>query len=147
MPTPINPMNRKRLHILLLLPLLLVFGFSTMQAGETVLCVSDAQTHYVKRNPLRMMACHAETGDREAGGRHMRLDTSSCTEILLASAYSILHPEEPELLKGLPAFHPWPAADIAIPARPVSSRPRNASLPDNSRNPSLLNLRTIVLLI
>lgn len=145
-------MNRKRLHILLLLPLLLVFGFSSMHAGETVLCVSDAQTHYGKRNPLRMMVCHAETGDRtqedrQPGAQHMRPDTSSCTEIPLASAYSLRHPEELQIPAEIPSILAWPAADIAPFTFPVVCLPQNAFFPNTSFNPSLPALRTIVLLI
>jgi hypothetical protein len=97
-------MKRKRLQPFLLIPLLLIFVFSWTQASETVLCVSDSQTHYARKNPLRMMACHAPSEDRAHNNHNPHTDTqalnpgtSSCMEILLASANSIRPPEDEQL--------------------------------------------------
>lgn len=147
-------MKRKRLQPFLLIPLLLIFVFSWTQAGETVLCVSDSQTHYARKNPLRMMACHAPSEDRAHNNHNHHTDTqalnpgtSSCTEILLASANSIRPPEDEKLKTSAVSPYSWPATDIAPYMPPVLRGSQYAYFQENHSNPSLRSLRTIVLLI
>lgn len=147
-------MKRKRFQPFLLIPLLLIFVFSWTQAGETVLCVSDSQTHYVKKNPLRMMTCHAVPGDRSRsshnphrGTQAVNPDTSACTEILLASANSLRQPEDEKLKTAVAPPHSWAPADISPYPLPAPRGAENAYFRKNQRDTALRALRTTILLI
>ena len=145
-------MKRKRIHIFLLIPLLFIFVFSWTQGSGTVLCVSDSQTHYVKRNPLRMMACHSSAEDKAHQNRHadtqaLNLDPSACTEILLASANSIRQPEKIQFTAAATFIYSWPATNLAPYLPSVIRRSPGAYFQKNHLDPSLRSLRTTVLLI
>jgi hypothetical protein len=147
-------MKRKRSQPFLLIPLLLIFVFSLTQASEIVLCVSDSQTHYVKKNPLRMMTCHAVPGNRsrnnhspQSDTQAVNLDTSSCMEILLASANSIRQPEDEKLKTAAAPPHSWAPADIAPYPFPAPGGAQIAYFRNNQHDNSLRALRTIILLI
>ncbi|HHO49249.1 MAG TPA: hypothetical protein ENN06_12505 [Desulfobacteraceae bacterium] len=144
-------MKRTKTQPFLLIPLLLIFVFSWTQASETVLCVSDSQTHYVKRNPLRMMACHDSGGETShpsghAETRSLHPGASACTEIILASANSIRQPDDQQFKTTPVSLPSWPATDITVSAPSVHAA-EYASLQNTLHSPALRALRTTVLLI